>query len=230
MRVEQIGKATLYLGDCAEVMPTLDKADALIADPPYGISYSRDSKSSYKLDAFWGEGARRDLGGKDPAPLIGDDRPFDPSPLLSRARKLILWGASAYADKLPANYGWLIWDKQIVGNWSGGHAEMAWTNFLGSSRIHRQRWQGIVRAGEECPYVGGRLVHPTQKPVALMRFCIEQAKRPQTIVDPYMGSGSLGVAAVEMECCYVGIEIHEPYFEIACERVENAQRQRSLIA
>jgi site-specific DNA-methyltransferase (adenine-specific) len=202
----------------------------VITDPPYGINYSKDSKATHGLGKLWGDGAKRELGGKDAAPIIGDSEPFDPAPLLAYGKKHVLWGANAYADKLPANYGWLVWDKQIVGKWSGGDLEMAWTDFMGSCRVYRHRWQGIVRDGEECPYVGGGLVHPTQKPVGLMRWCIEQAKRPETILDPYMGSGTCGVAATEMGSTYIGIEIHEPYFNIACERIENAQRQSRLIA
>ncbi len=176
MRVKTIGNATLYLGDCLAILQEL-RADAVITDPPYGIGYAKDSKATCGLGKLWGDGARRDLGGKDAAPIIGDSEPFDPSPMLAVGKKHILWGASAYADKLPANYGWLVWDKQIVGKWSGGDLEMAWTDFMGSSRVYRHRWQGIIREGEECPYVGGGLVHPTQKPVGLMRWCIEHAKR-----------------------------------------------------
>ena len=159
----------LYLGDCLDFMRGMDagSVDAVITDPPYGIGYSRDSR---KTAGKWLDGTR--IEGKTAAPLIGDDKPFDPIPIIGIGKKHILFGASAYSEKLPSNYGWIIWDKQIKGDWSGGDAETAWTDFLNSNRIHRQRWQGVMREGDECPFIGGGLVHPTQKPAALMRFCI----------------------------------------------------------
>ena len=218
MKVE-IGNAILYLGDCLDILPMLPKADAVVTDPPYGIGYSRDSNKSAGIKP---DGSK--TWGKNAAPIVGDDKPFDPKPLLSMGKRLVLWGASAYSERLPSNYGWLIWDKQIVGKWSAGDAETAWTNFLGSNRIFRHRWQGIQRAGEECPFVGGGLDHPTQKPVALMRWCIDKAG-PGSILDPYMGSGTTGAAAVSMGRPFTGIEIDRKYFDIACERISAAQAQ-----
>jgi site-specific DNA-methyltransferase (adenine-specific) len=227
VKKEVIGDATLYLGDCMEILPTLPKVDAVISDPPYGIGYKRDTRQTagVRTDGVrvWGK-----TWGKAAAPIIGDDTPFDPTHMLGVAKKVVLWGASAYSEHLPSNYGWIIWDKQIVGKWSGGDAETAWTNFLGSNRIHRQRWQGIQRGGEECPFVGGGLDHPTQKPVALMRYCIELAGSPKTVLDPYMGSGTTGVAAMHMGLSFIGCEIDAAYFDIACRRIEQAYKQRPL--
>jgi site-specific DNA-methyltransferase (adenine-specific) len=217
MRKEVIGDATLWLGDCLEILPTLGKVDAVIADPPYGINYKTDSTPRMSRHA-----------GKESRPVFGDDQPFNPAPFLGLAKKVVLWGASAYSERLPSNYGWLIWDKQIVGKWSGGDAETAWTNFLGSNRIFRHRWQGIQRAGEECPFTGGELDHPTQKPVALMRWCIEKAGNPALILDPYMGSGSTGVAATSMGLGFIGCEIDHGHFATACRRIEQAYKQRPL--
>lgn len=219
-----IGNAELWHGDALEVLPLLPRPDAVVSDPPYGIGYARDSARSagYKPDGTrtWGKAA---------APIHGDSEPFDPAALLPLAKRVILFGASAFASRLPDNYGWIIWDKQIVGNWSGGDAETAWTNFLGSNRIHRQRWQGIQRGGEECPFVGGGLEHPTQKPVALMRRCLHLAGLPGLTLDPYMGSGSTGVAAMNLGLRFIGVEIHRPYFDIACERIARAQAQGQLL-
>lgn len=218
-----IGNCELWHGDCREVLPLLPKVDAVVSDPPYGIGYACNSAAR--------AGTRPDgtkVWGKAAAPIHGDDAPFDPSNLLPLAKRIILFGASAYASRLPDNYGWIIWDKQIVGKWSGGDCETAWTNFLGSNRVHRQRWQGIQRGGEECPFVGGGLEHPTQKPVALMRRCLELAGFPALTLDPYMGSGSTGVAAVNLGLRFIGVEIHRPYFDAACRRIENAQRQGRL--
>lgn len=228
-RKEIIGNATLYLGDCREVLPALGPVDAVITDPPYGINYQTASKSRSRIEGFWkGAGVRKELAGKDARPVIGDSEAFDPAHLLALAPKLVLWGGNAYADKLPGRYGWLVWDKDAGDGWSGSDCELAWTNFGGAVKRHRQRWQGIIREGEECPFVGGALVHPTQKPVALMRWCIERAGRPDTVLDPYMGSGTTGVAAVEMGAKFIGVEIDAGYFAIACKRIEDAQRQSRM--
>ena len=228
-RREVIGNATLYCGDCLEILPSLPKVDAVITDPPYGISYSRDSKATYGLGKLWGDGARRDLGGKDAAPIIGDSAPFNPAPLLTIGKRHVLWGGNIYSSRLPESSGWLVWDKDIVGKWSGGDCEIAWCSFGGSVRKYKHRWQGIVRDGEECPYVGGGLVHPTQKPAGLMRWCIEHAKATD-VLDPYMGSGTTGVACMNLGRKFIGIEIEPKYFAIACERIENAQRQSRMFA
>ena len=218
-----IGNARLIHGDCREVVPGLPKVDAVITDPPYGIGYARNT---IKTAGHFPDGTR--IAGKEASPIYGDDEPFDPSHLLTFAKRIVLFGASAYACRLPDNYGWIIWDKQIVGNWTGGDAETAWTNFLGSNRIHRQRWQGIQRGGEECPFVGGGLEHPTQKPVALMRRCLNLAGLPALTLDPYMGVGSTGVAAMNLGLKFIGVEIHRPYFDIAVERISRAQSQARL--
>ena len=228
--VVTIGDATLYHGDCLEILPTLPKVDAVVTDPPYGISYVRNSKKTAALGKIWGDGFKKELAGKDENPIHGDGKPFDPSCLLSVGRRHVLWGASAYSNMLPANYGWMIWDKQIVGEWSGGDCETAWTNFLGSNRIHRQRWQGMIREGDECPYVGGGLVHPTQKPVRLMAWCVEKTKTEGPVLDPYMGSGSTGVACARLGRGFIGIEIERRYFDIACERIAAAYSQGRLFA
>lgn len=213
--------ADLRLGDCLDVLPTLGHVDAVVTDPPYGIGYSKDSEATagYRPDGsrVWGKVAK---------PIIGDDKPFDPAPFLSIGKTHVFWGANAYAGRLPSRYGWIVWDKQIVGKWSGGDADMAWTDFLGSNRIHRQRWQGIQRAGAECPFVGGGLVHPTQKPVDLMMFCIEKATKPgDTVLDPFMGSGTTGVACMKLGRNFIGIERDPGYFAIAQRRIADAQAQ-----
>ncbi|MFH1605261.1 MAG: hypothetical protein ABIH03_15305, partial [Pseudomonadota bacterium] len=126
-----IGDCELWLGDCLEVLPTLGRVDAVVTDPPYGINWARDSMVTYGFTAIR-KSANKKIGGKPARPIIGDSGPFDPAALLKIAGQKILWGASAYAERLPSNYGWLVWDKQIVGAWSGGDCEIAWTNFLGS--------------------------------------------------------------------------------------------------
>ena len=216
-RKEVIGNATLYLGDCLEILPTLPKVDAVITDPPYGIAYRHGGRPNNGY-------ADRTLA------IVGDDRPFDPSPWLL-FKPCILWGANHYCDKLTGSKSWLVWDKRCgMTPDDGADAEMAWTNIGKQLRVHRQIWRGAYRQGEENIATGTAKEHPAQKPQALMRFCIEYAGSPHLILDPYMGSGSTGVAAMSMQRKFIGIEIEPKYFDIACERITNAQRQERLFA
>jgi site-specific DNA-methyltransferase (adenine-specific)/modification methylase len=134
---------------------------------------------------------------------------------------VILWGGNYY--DMPASAKWLVWDKQNSGDFAD--CELAWTNIPGAARVFRHMWNGMLRASERGPRV-----HPTQKPIALMRWCLEQAKDPRSVVDPCMGSGPVGIACAEKGIAYYGIERERKYFDIACERIDNAYRQAKLFA
>ena len=218
-RVE-IGNATLYYADCADVIASIE-CDAIVTDPPYGISYRSNHNSSQR--GQWAKWARTEnLPG-----IVGDDRPLDPSHLLEKKVPTVIFGGNYGSDQLPATRCWIVWDKRdgISPN-NQADCELAWTNINKPSRIHRQLWSGLLRAGEENICHASK-DHPHQKPVALMRFCIDYAGG-NVVLDPYMGSGSTGVAAIQMKRRFVGIEIERKYFDVACERIELAQRQRSL--
>ena len=217
-----IGNATLYLGDCREILPTL-QADAVVSDPPYGIRYRAQRGADRRLM----KGIRTIRHAWEP--IAGDDEPFDPSPWLAFP-KVVLFGGNHYADRLPPSAAWIVWDKRCgVLPDDNADCEMAWTNLTGVARVHRQLWKGICREGDENIALAGAKVHPTQKPVALMKFCIERVGPADTILDPYMGSGTTGVAAVQMGRRFIGIEIEPKYFDIACRRIEDAQRQGDLL-
>lgn len=196
-----IGNAELYLGDCMDVLPTLGKVDAVLTDPPYGININKSNRLSVS----------RGHGGE-----TWDESPPDADTLtaiVGAGDTAILWGGN-YFD-LPPSRGFLIWDKNNYGR-DFADCEMAWTNIDAVARIFQMRPMNMD---------GGKL-HPTQKPVALMKWCIEQCKNnPQTILDPFMGSGTTGVAAVQMGRKFIGIEREPKYFEIACRRIEDAQKQ-----
>jgi site-specific DNA-methyltransferase (adenine-specific)/modification methylase len=117
-----------------------------------------------------------------------------------------------------------VWDKE---NGNNGYAdcELAWTNLDAAVRRFRWRWAGMLQENmtDKEPRE-----HPTQKPVALMAWCITQAGTPRTVLDGFMGSGTTGVAAVRMGCTFTGIERDQRYFDIACRRIEDAQRQSQL--
>ena len=221
-RKEVIGNATLYLGDCLTILSEL-RADACITDPPYGVKERTDRHS---------KGRSILAKAHDFPPVHGDDKPFDPAPWLGYPI-IALWGAHNYASKLPDSRGWLIWDKRPGGQRNdNGDSELCWTNRDMVLRIHRQLWMGMMRDGEQNLSKGGRLQHPTQKPVELMRWVIkETGVEPASVVlDPYMGSGTTGVACMNMGHRFIGVEIEPIHFDIACERITNAQRQERLFA
>ena len=221
MRVETIGNATLYLGDCREILPTLPKVDACITDPPYGIDFAHAGNDNGGIGN--GRYATKFAGEK----IIGDAIPFDPIFICELNIPTILWGGNHFATRLQASPCWLIWDKRAASGHTNDFAdcEIAWANFGGVARIFRHHWDGMMKASER----GEPRCHPTQKPIALMSWCISQIKsNPKTILDPFMGSGTTGVAAVQLGRKFIGIEIDKRYFDIACTRIENAQRQTSL--
>lgn len=222
-RVEEIGDATLYLADCHEVLPTLAGVNAVVTDPPYGIGFrwSDAAPKSRRSGLAWGQRqAQRDPEWRD---IIGDEGPLEPAPFL-RFPQVILWGAQNY--RLPPSRGWLVWDKRVFGEPDHhGDAELAWTNLDTVVRIHRQIWRGIVRQGEE-NVANSHKYHPAQKPVALMQWCV--AMTTGTVLDPFMGSGTTGVACLRLERRFIGVEICPRYFDAACRRIEREQRQGRL--
>jgi site-specific DNA-methyltransferase (adenine-specific)/modification methylase len=214
-REETIGACRLICADCREVLPTLGKVDAVVTDPPYGIGYKKGTG---------GSGGAHQYGGKfrNHEPIVGDDRPFDPSPWLAFSETL-LWGADHYSNRLPPGR-WLAWNK--LGDkepWdSFSDVEFAWLKGAGASRIFSHLWKGLCQKG-----VGVRREHPTQKPAELMEWCLGFIQG-HAILDPFMGSGTTGVASVKLGRRFIGIEIEPRYFEIACKRIEAATRQPDL--
>ena len=216
MRVERIGDAALYLGDCLEILPTLGRVDAVVTDPPYGFGRKLYGDES---------GTRSNATQAFDYPLIhGDDRPFDPMPWVG-FRQVILFGGNYYASKLPDAQCWLVWDKRN-GSPSNDQSdcELAWTNLKSPARLFRHLWMGMIKASER----DWRRQHPTQKPVELMKWCVGMTEG--VVLDPYMGSGTTGIACVPFGRRFIGIEIDPHYFDIACRRIEAAYRQFDLFA
>jgi DNA modification methylase len=214
-RVEQIGagRATLYLCDCREIMPGLREADAILTDPPYGIDFKHSGCGK-------GGGGRLARLLRNSEPIIGDAEPFDPGPMLALDVDAILWGANHYADRLPASMGWLVWDKL---EWSTpdrfADCELAWHRDGTKVRKLPLMWKGTA---------GQPRFHPMQKPIALLHWCLSFMPAARTVLDPYMGSGSCGVAALRDGRRYIGIEIEERWFDVACRRIEAEMRQPRL--
>lgn len=211
-RIETIGPATLYLGCCEDILPTLAKADAVITDPPYGIGAS-SGVGKYGVQKWGGESDKK-----------WDDAPPSEETLrliLNAAPVHILWGGNYF--QLPPSRCFLVWDKgQGFRGRTFAEAELAWSSLDMNAKVFlRDPLAAKDYAGKE---------HPTQKPIPLMEWCIKQVGAAQTILDPYMGSGSTGIACGNLGKTFIGIERDPAYFDIACRRIEEAQRQGRLIA
>jgi DNA modification methylase len=194
---------TIYHGDCREILPQLEPVDLVLTDPPYGIAHPTN----------YAERGRGVLAAcRDYPPVHDDDKPFDPTFWLQWP--CILWGANYYADRLPVSSGWLVWDKERPDDLDQSRCELAWSNFVKGVRLFRWLWNGMMRASDEA------LEHPTQKPIALMKWCLESRWTPQgTVLDPFMGSGTTLRAAKDLGRRAIGIEIEEKYCEIAAKRL-----------
>jgi site-specific DNA-methyltransferase (adenine-specific)/modification methylase len=209
----------IHLGDCREVLPTLGKFDLLLTDPPWGkglrtdYATRRGAGASRMPHCHRGGALRNDF-----EPVAGDDAPFDPAHLLGLTPSAILWGANHYASRLPDSPCWLAWDRESDGN-DATDVELAWVagHRFTTVRIFRHVWCGVRRKTEAGPR--HKYVHPTQKPVALMRWCLSFFPDARTVVDPYMGSGPVARACKDAGLRYVGIELVEKYCEIAANRL-----------
>jgi DNA modification methylase len=202
MREEIIGECRLILGDCADVIETLGEVDACVTDPPYGIGERMQGGTWGAADKY------SDFRGWDIAP---------PRALLhgiTRNIPAIVWGGN-YFD-LPVSRCWLAWDK-INAVPTMADVELAWTNFDKPAKRLR------------LPVGKHEHGHPTEKPLALMTWCLSHLPESVRVVcDPFMGSGTTGVACVKRGLSFIGIEKHEPYFDIACKRIEAAYKQPDL--
>lgn len=217
MRVEHIGDATLYLGDCMDILPTLGKVDAVITDPPYGIGIDRSMAASSGTKSGGMKARKGDYvaSGWDDKPIGAEEIGL----MLALANEAIIFGGNYFP--LPPSKCWLVWDKKVNGNFAD--CELAWTNLDKPVRRIEWMWNGMLRQGGE-----ERNGHPTQKPLEVMKWCIEQASSPQIILDPFMGSGTTGVAAMQAGRRFIGIEREPKYFDIACRRIEQATKQGQL--
>lgn len=202
MRVEHIGDATLYLADCMDVLPTLEGVDAVVTDPPYGIGFGAKHTK-------WSANRGTRLGEWDAAIP-------DISPILEIADDVIVWGGERFS--LPVKRRWLTWVKPDAAP-TFASTEMAWTSRDAPARHFTYAVGAVNRE---------RVGHPTQKPLALMEWCLTFIPKAKTILDPFMGSGTTGVACARLGRKFIGIELDPGYFDIACERIRQAYAQPSL--
>ena len=200
-----IGDATLYQGDCMALLPTLGKVDAVVTDPPYGLGKKMQggtwgAKTEFKEMVVW-----------DTAPPTVDFllSLVDLSPIA------VFWGGNYYG--LPPTRCWLVWDKQNAVP-TMADCELAWTS-LDANTKRMSRPVGRVENG-----------HPSEKPLDLMVWTLRTVKAKGTVFDPYMGSGTTGVACMQSGLSFIGIEREPKYFDIACKRIEQAHAQGQLFA
>lgn len=213
------GGVTIYHGDCREILPTLSVCDVLLADPPYGFGFSDNPlRFKSKIGKWWSERDRSRVTAHDS--VFGDQEPFDPSHLLNvHSRAKILWGANYYSSLLPTSGGWWVWDKRAgrrdvtAADWPLSEGDLAWTTIGLGVRVFRLTWFGLIRDEE-----GESFFHPTQKPISLMRWCLEKSKA-KDVIDPYCGSGPTLVAAKQLGIPAVGIEINEKHCETSAKRL-----------
>jgi len=194
------GRVRLIQGDCREVLPTLGKVDAVVTDPPYGIG--RVMKGGK------GTGHWTLLSDGNPWDMVAPDLGF----MMDCADHYVVWGGNYFP--LPPSRCWFVWDK-LNAVPTMGQCELAWTN-----RDHPVQRISL-------PVGRNNFGHPTEKPLALMQWVIELVEA-ETILDPFMGSGTTGVAAVKLGRRFIGIEIEPRYFDIACRRIEEATRQPDM--
>jgi len=204
--------ATIYCGDCRDILPMLEPVDLVLTDPPYGIGLMHK-------DGTMGGTSRnikRWAGQINPIyHPFNDNSPIDPSPLLPMSKNQIIWGGNYIADKLPPQRCWLVWYKRVNGQQNCyGDCELAWSSLDQPIRLFSYLWMGMLRDGEQEEHY-----HPTQKPVSLMKWCISLVETSQTILDPFMGSGTTLVAAKNLNRKSIGIEIEPKYCEIAVKRL-----------
>lgn len=205
MRVETIGDATLYLGDCLEILPTLGKVDAVVSDPPYGLDVAEWDKAI-------------------PPQMCLD--------LLLDKAKTVLWFGGARPDvvsevlklrPMPTRIG--IWHSPFALTNSGG-AFWSWQPFYIWGEMIKIGFDVIIQSAFADKVGDNIRYHPTQKGIYLMQKLLEGTSHQALILDPFMGSGTTGVACMNLGREFIGIEIEPKYFDIACRRIADAWANR----
>jgi len=192
---------TIYCGDCRKILPWLGRFDLLLTDPPYGIGANKMTLGNGKRRLYRGE------GDWDSAP----PRRWQIEMMIEMADQSILWGGNYFA--LPETRCVLVWDKGTGDN-DFADCEIAWTNLDKVVKKHFQSWVGANAKDHN-----GSRVHPTQKPLGLMKWCLSLVPDAKTVVDPFMGSGTTLVAARDEGLSAVGVERDEKYCEMAVKRL-----------
>lgn len=206
IKEERIGGQRLILGDCLAVMQELGRFDAVVTDPPYGMK--RDGKPP----------STSSHGGHKGYAFKGWDKSAPPAEvfrsIFAISGEQIIWGANFFPQHLRPAMGWLFWDKGQRISQSDG--EIAFASRENALRVFTLNRAALAQDGA---------VHPTQKPLALMEWCLGFVPKAKTILDPFAGSGTTAVACERMGRQCTAIEIDPDYFEVMCRRVDEQVRQ-----
>lgn len=213
----------IYCGDCLELMKQIpDKSiDLVLTDPPYGIDIG---KMNFTNSVNGGVAKRNDYKGKADWDKYTPDSEYF-AEIMRISKNQIIFGGNYFTDKLSPSGCWIIWDKRVEDKYSNDFAdcEMAWTSFKKPSRIIRYLWSGMLQGNMQAKE---RRQHPTQKPTEVIRKILNDFSEPnQTILDPFLGSGTTAVACQELHRNFIGIEISPEYVKIAEDRL----KQKPLI-
>ena len=202
-----IGPCDLWLGDCSRILPLLDPVDLILTDPPYGIDYG--NAGGFSASSGWTQWRGQAEWDKDrPSPwLFGLMR--------EKGKTCVIWGGNYFTDLLPPTMRWLVWDKGQR-DFTLADCEFAWSSENKAARVFTLSRAVALQDGKE---------HPTQKPIALMEWCIGLHPKSESVCDPFMGSGTTGVACVNLGRKFIGIEREPRYFEIAVKRITHAVEQ-----
>lgn len=206
-REEIIGDCRLILGDCREVLPTLGKVDAVVTDPPYGLGDKWQGGGGGHTKSRW-------KFHPDEARAWDTHAPQWIAEILPSFNEVIVWGGHLFP--FPPSRGWFVWDKKQRGTWTTGHTELAWSNLDQPIRA--------FSLSQVEAHADMNKAHPTQKPIEIISWTLSYIEGG-TVLDPFMGSGTTGVACVRAGKRFIGIEIDPTYFEIACRRISEAYRQ-----
>ena len=208
------GSVRLLLGDCLEILPGLGKVDACVTDPPYGMNSTTANMNRGNANCRWALPTAKSawpVGGNE-----WDDKAPEVVLSLPSLGECIIWGGNFFA--LPPKRGWLVWNK-IIRNFQSSVCELAWTNIEFPVDAFDYSHGQLAHEGKQ---------HPTQKPLPLMEWCVAKTKG-ETILDPFMGSGTTGVACIRLGRRFVGIEKEPKYFEIAKKRIRDELDKTRLI-
>ena len=215
-----IGSASsvvLWMGDCKEVLPLLDNISAVVTDPPYGMGYKSGPNSRNSISS---------TGKRYSETILGDDKPFDPTPWVKWP--CVMTGAHWYYDRLPAGGTIHTWDKR--GSYEAidqADCDQIWCSLRRPPRKLECVWRGLCRTTENTDPI----IHPTQKPVMVMAWMMERLEVAvgATVLDPYMGSGSTGIACIRTGRNFVGIEKDARHYKTAVERLRHELNQGVML-
>ena len=217
--MEKLGNITLYNADCMEIMKGFaDKQFGLaLVDPPYGIDASKGTWGSSN------KGNVKDYGKKTWDKKSPDKCFFDE--LIRVSKNQIIFGANHFISKIPYDSScWIVWDKDNTGDFAD--CELAWTSFDTAVRKFTFRWNGMLQGNMKNKELR---IHPTQKPVALYKWILKNyANEGETVLDNCMGSGTTAIACMNTNRNFIGFEMDKTYYQIACDRIQNALREPRL--